>query len=211
MTEANKISQESNKSKGRRMIPLVLLLAVGIGGLSFGALRAQGEGNSDVEAEKPVAASASQDAAAWAIRCEDIKEGEKPTGQYCEMMQNITITQKDQDPANNGQRLIEMAIGYPASEKGKAFAAVILPLGILVNKEVEVEIDGSKGFDFKIAYCDAGGCLASFHIDARDMEKLSKGKIMTIKTIAATGQPVAIEMSLAGFGDARDRIKSSKV
>lgn len=212
MTNINENTQGQKSSKKKLILPVVLLLVVA-GALSFGALRAQGEakdGAPSVPSESsPLATKAPAGPDAWGVRCGEIKDGEKPASQYCEMVQSISVAQKDADPAA-AQRLIEMAIGYPPAEKGKAFAAVILPLGILVNKDIVIEFDGDKLIEFQVAYCDGGGCVASFPLDGKVMEKLSNGSLMTVKSSAATGQPVAIEMSLAGFGKANEAVKSGK-
>lgn len=146
---------------------------------------------------------------AWQVRCEDLKKEEKVVGQYCEMFQNISVTKKDADPST-AQRVIEFAIGYPPSAEGKRSALVIMPLGILVNQKIDVEVDGDKKFDFNITFCDVNGCFAMLDLSDKNIDTLSKGKEMTIKAKAATGQDVKISLSLAGFGPAHDKVKPKK-
>src|SRR5690606_5264603 len=168
----------------RIWILLLAILAAGVAILATG-IQAQDSAKPDN--------TPTQTGSSWLVRCDDIKDGEKVTGQYCEMAQNISVTQKDADPAT-AQRLVEMAIGYAPAEKGKATAVVILPLGILVNEDLVLEIDGRKELDFEVRYCEATGCIASFNLSEKEMGKLAKGAIMTLKTTAATGRAVAIEM-----------------
>ena len=61
----------------------------------------------------------------WISRCEDIKDGEKVTGQYCEAVQQLFVMQKDADPST-AQRVAEMAIGYPPGSEDKAQGVLVL-------------------------------------------------------------------------------------
>ena len=146
----------------------------------------------------------------WVVRCDDLKEGDNIKGKYCEMVQSISVSKKDADPST-AQRLFELAIGYPPVGGGKANGVMILPLGILVSEDVVMEIDGSKEKDVRVRYCDASGCVAAFELSEKEMEKLSKGRGMTVRTVAATNQPVTIELSLSGFSDAYKKIKPKEV
>lgn len=145
-------------------------------------------------------------AEAWAVRCDDVKDGEKVVGKYCEMAQSISVAKKDADPST-AQRLLEVAIGYPPGQKGKAAAIAILPLGVLVNEDIVVDLDGSKLLDFKIRHCLAAGCVGAFTLSEKDIKKMSEGKALTVKSVTADNRPLAIELSLNGFGKAYDKIK----
>ena len=158
---------------------------------------------------KDASAKEAESKSPWITRCDDIKDGEKVTGQYCEMVQSISVTKKDADPST-AQRLLEIAIGYPPVAEGKASGVMVLPLGILVTKPVILEIDGSKEKDVLVRYCEVGGCFSSFDLSEKEMGKLAKGKVLVVKAIAATGQPVMIELSLGGFAELYDKIKPKK-
>jgi invasion protein IalB len=145
---------------------------------------------------------------AWVNRCEDLKDGEKVVGKYCEAFQRLSVMQKDAAP-ETAQRLAEFAIGYPPVEKGdaKAKGALILPLGILVNQKTKIAIDGKDAMEFSVRYCDNGGCVAVMDLSNGLIDKLRKGNELTIKAEAATGQPVNITMSLKGLATALDKAK----
>lgn len=191
-------------------IVVIMLACFVVGAVALaGGLAAQDAAKNAKSADAPVAAANANAETAWAVRCNDVKEGEKVTGKYCEMVQNISVAKKDADPST-AQRLVEMAIGYPPAEKGKAAAVVILPLGILVNEDIVLELDGDKELDFDARYCDGGGCYSIFELSDKLITKFTKGKTITIKAMAATGQPIAIELSLAGFAAAHNEIKPKK-
>lgn len=137
----------------------------------------------------------------WQARCQDIKDGEKATGPYCEAVQSLYVIQKDEDPAKSTtQRVAEMAVGYPPGSSAKAAQAVaILPLGIIVNEKVVIEIDGNDMMKFEIRFCDVGGCIGIFNLDKGAIQKMRKGKELSFKTKTMAGQPVVIGLPLAGF------------
>ena len=145
----------------------------------------------------------------WQVRCGDVSDGQAVVGKYCEMVQQIFVTQKDADPST-AQRLVEVVIGYPPTEKNKASAVVILPLGILLEEENTIEVDGSKLLDFNVRYCDNGGCAAMLQLSDKDISKLSKGNEMLVKGKAANGQEILITLSLQGFEKARQQILPQK-
>lgn len=143
---------------------------------------------------------------AWVTRCDDLKDGDKTVGQYCEAFQRLSVMEKDAAP-ETAQRLAEFAIGYPPAEKGKAKGALILPLGILVSQKTKISIDGKDAMEFSMRYCDNGGCVALMDLSNSLLDKLRKGTSMTIHSEAFTGQPIEISLSLKGFGTALDKVK----
>lgn len=145
----------------------------------------------------------------WVKRCDDIKDGEKVTGKYCEAVQSLSVVKKDADPST-AQRVAEIAIGYPPGNKGKPSAAVILPLGVLVQNDVELDIDGTKLLTFNIRFCDNGGCIGILDLRDSDVEQLRKGKELTLKSQVVTGQPLVVTLSLTGLPNILDEIKAGK-
>ena len=160
----------------------------------------------DAQKSGTIAAKATGDESAWVTRCDDMKEGEKVVGKYCEAVQSLSVAAKDADPST-AKRVIEVAIGYPPAFKDKASAVVILPLGIAVNKDIVVEIDGSKLVTTEPRYCDPNGCFGVIELSNGDINKLRKGKEMTVKSQLFTAQPLEITLSLNGLNGALDTIK----
>lgn len=206
--------------KARMLIILSLIVVAGAvvfaGNLAAQDAKTKKEAvkTEDVKKEdtKKSDAKPAADQSAWIVRCDDLKDkdSEKVTGQYCEMVQSISVAKKDADPST-AQRIFEMALGYPPLDKQRnAASVVIMPLGVLVTQDVVLEIDGDKLVDFKIQYCDAGGCIGTFQLKDKQIERMQKGKALTVKAVAATGQPVVIELSLNGFAAAYDKVKPKK-
>lgn len=159
----------------------------------------------EAEAITPTAGAAAPVGPAWDVRCAPVKNGEEVVGEYCEMVQNLSVIKKDADPST-AQRIVEIAIGYPPVEKGKASSLLILPLGILVTEDIVVEVDERKEMTAKIRHCEANGCVAMLPITPKIINKMASGKTLRVKAVAATGQPVTIDMSLEGFKEAHDRL-----
>ncbi len=174
------------------MIPLLAAT------LLFAASPARAETAADTAA--PAQASAPKPPARpsenWTVRCDEPKEGEKGGKGYCEVFQRLVIKE-------NSQRFSEMAIGYPAGEKkGVARAVLVLPLGVLLEDPIAIEIDGKQAVKAPVRYCQAQGCFLTFPIKESVMGKMTGGKALMIKAKAFTGQNLHIEMSLQGLASA---------
>ncbi len=160
-------------------------------------------------AATPAAAPAATSAAPqspWQKRCQDLKEGEKTVGRYCEAVQQLFLSQKDK-PDVPPQRLAEIAVGFPPVEKGKATGVVVLPLGILVQEKIRVLVDDKKLVNIPVRFCEQGGCVAIFSPDKGDLEKMGKGKVLAVIATAMGGQDVRIELPLDGFSTIVDDVK----
>lgn len=148
----------------------------------------------------------------WKKRCQDIKEGEKVTGQYCEGVQSLYVIQNDKEgKPGTPQRIAELAVGFPPGTSTKtAQAVVILPLGIVVNEKIIVEVDGSSIEKIETRFCDNGGCVALFNLDKGALEKMRKGQEISFRTKSAGNQPVLIGLPLSAFGSVMDEITPKK-
>lgn len=198
----------TNKAK---LVMSVALAAGMVAVLGSVALKTSDAKSADKAAPAPVAAPAATPAATaaaqtppnndWQSRCQDITENAKVTGKYCEAVQSLYVIQKNEDPEKTTtQRVAEMAVGYPPGSSAKeAQAVAILPLGIVVNEKVAIDVDGKDLMKFDIRFCDVGGCVGIFSLDKGDIEKMRKGKELSFKTQTMSGQPVVIGLPLAAF------------
>lgn len=149
---------------------------------------------------------AAADGKAWANRCDDLKDKDgKVTGKYCETFQRLSLVAGEGEKQQM-QRVAEFAIGYPPADKGKAGAVLILPLGVIVDGDIKVQIDEKDVMKFRVRYCDNGGCVAMLKLENAILEKMKKGKVMTVKA-QSLGGGVDIPFRLDGFGPALDGVK----
>ncbi len=154
----------------------------------------------------PVPAPASAPAAnaksdpSWLVRCEDLKKAN-----HCEVYQRLSVQQKGW---KQSKRLAEFAIGYKQDNKKEAQGALILPLGILVNEPISIEIDEKKDFTVEIRHCNTEGCFALVEMSSGLLDKMSKGKKLVIKAKAVTGQNLHIVMLLDGIAATLEKVKA---
>lgn len=192
----------ANKTKWAVSLAVTIVMVALLGSMAFKESDAK---NASKTAPAPVPAKEATAEAPpnsdWQSRCQDIKEGEKVTGQYCEAVQSLYVVKKDEDPKKTTtQRIAEMAVGYPPGSTAKSAQAVaILPLGIVVNEKVAMEVDGDSLMKFDVRFCDVGGCVGIFSLDKGAIEKMRKGKELNFKTQTVAGQPVVIGLPLAAF------------
>lgn len=136
-------------------------------------------------------ASGADKIAAWSIRC-NAEDGNP--ARECEAYQRLVV-------AKSGQRVAEFAVGFPRNKKDGR-GVIVLPLGILLNDGIEMQIDNGQKFKFKPRYCTPEGCFAFVNIDQTLLEMLKKGKVTEFTARAMNGKDVKIRMTLKGLSKA---------
>jgi len=124
----------------------------------------------------------------WQVRC---SAEENDPSRECEIFQRLITTE-------GGQRVAEFAVGFP-KEEPHARGVIILPLGILLTDDIEMQIDDNEKFRFKARYCTNQGCFAFIALDDKILGMLKKGTRAKIECKAFNGKPININMSLKGF------------
>lgn len=128
----------------------------------------------------------------WTKRCD----------KHCEIFQRLTITETK-------QRLLEFAVGYPEEMKGSAQAVIVLPLGIVVSQGIGLSVDGAAPAQAAVRTCGAEGCIAIISMPDDFLATMKSGKVMTVSFFdAGSGKKINVEMSLSGFGEKLDKLKS---
>jgi invasion protein IalB len=122
----------------------------------------------------------------WSVRC----TSDKP-GRECEVYQRLVV-------AKSGQRVAEFAVGFP---KGKqdGRGVIVLPLGILLEDGIVMQIDEGQKFKFKPRYCTSDGCFAFINVSAALVNALEKGNEVHFNAKALNGKEIKIRMSLKGL------------
>jgi invasion protein IalB len=124
----------------------------------------------------------------WFSRCNKASEDAK---EYCEIYQRLVVKETN-------QRMVEFALGYPEGSQ-TARGVIILPLGIVLPKNLEVQIDDGELMKAQIHYCMRGGCFALLNLDDTTINMLKKGNEMTLAFYAMGGKRIAVKISLQGF------------
>ena len=155
----------------------------------------------DAEAQED--ASTNTAGVQWSIRCNKAEGQTEPVEVEpgkCEMYQKQTI--KD-----TGQRLVEFAIGYPQGAQN-ARGIVILPLGIMLQPGLTMQIDEQTPFKFDVRYCIQNGCYAFLELNDDVIKKMSRGDKATLTMMAQNEKRRAIPIPLGGFTKALNQVKS---
>jgi invasion protein IalB len=143
----------------------------------------------------------------WSTRCDTLKDpndkNAKPV-KYCEAFQRLAVTKKGEKEM---RRVAEFAVGYPPEKKGEPRGVVVMPLGILLEQPLKMQLDEGKEFTFRVRYCDQSGCLAFLDLSQAKLEEFKKAQKLKINIPATNGKYLNVIMSLKGFGPAVDKIK----
>lgn len=127
----------------------------------------------------------------WTVRC---TAEEKTPGRECEVYQRLVV-------AKTGQRVAEFAVGFPKNKK-EGRGVIILPLGILLNDGIEMQIDSGQTFKFRPRYCTNDGCFAFIDINNQLLDTLKSSSMVEFSAKAMNGKDVKIRMTLKGMMDA---------
>ncbi len=125
----------------------------------------------------------------WIPRCEASVEGVLPK---CEIFQRLLV--KD-----TGQRVAELAIGFPDGVGKNARGVAVLPLGILLNEKTSLRIDDGALFNFQVRYCTQNGCYAFLDITPQIIAEMKRGGEASFYFITIEGKEMQIDLSLVGF------------
>ncbi len=179
------------------VLGIVFLFVACVGYLFLKPDNSSGEGSSKSKYKDVIVSATSSDMDsegpegdvvpdAWVKRCE--KESKR-----CEIFQNISL--KD-----SGKRLIEMAVGFSDKSSDKARAVILSPLGVLLEKGVEIQVSDLKPISVPFKTCTDAGCAAIFEISDEMLDSMINGRKMLVIFHSASGREYKIEMSLGGFG-----------
>jgi invasion protein IalB len=155
------------------------------------------------ETEKKNATSAAEaegvdpNADQWFVRCEDKEQDGKKT-KHCEAFQRLAIKKTN-------QRLVEFAVAYLGTEK-KPHGTIIVPLGTLIERGVEVRVDGEPPAQYTMRYCTPDGCFVHFPLSETSLNAMRKGNKIVVTFVLAMPKKLNVELSLKGFSKALDQL-----
>ncbi len=143
----------------------------------------------------------------WVKRCDQpVAQGEgqeqetPPQGEeYCEIVQRLTVT-------DTNQRLVEMAVGYPADSKN-ARGVLILPLGILLESGILIQVDDNDPLRASVRRCDQGGCYVFLDMTDSVLDEFKAGEEINVLFQTPQPQAMSVALSLKGFTKALKSIQ----
>lgn len=188
---------------------LVVILAVGAAALGYMALNKNASGpNAQASTAEGLQQQQAQSAAgqpsgpSWRVRCNDSEEmRDKPRFERCEVFTRVSMRE-------TGQRLLEFAMNF-TDNGNPGRGIIILPLGVLLTEEGRIQIDEDKSYQFRVRYCDSGGCYAYLSLNETLVSQLRGAESFTIHFKTAQNQNVQMQMPLDGLGAAIDETTKS--
>lgn len=112
--------------------------------------------------------------------------------QKCQMMQDVL-------DSKSGTTVAQIAIG---NEGGKDELIATLPLGLALEPGVGLILGADPVRVFPYRTCGQAGCIAVLVLDDKTAASFKSSKDGRVLVAGLDGKPVAIPLSLKGYGDA---------
>jgi invasion protein IalB len=112
--------------------------------------------------------------------------------QKCQMVQDVL-------DSKSGSTVAQISIGNLA---GKDELAVTLPLGVALEPGVGLTLGTDPVRVFAYRTCGQSGCIAALALDDKIKAALNTAKDGRVLFAGLDGKPVAVPLSLKGYGDA---------
>jgi invasion protein IalB len=137
------------------------------------------------------ASSVSETYQDWQMICTQQQDGKR-----------CSVNQQQTDSKSN-QKVLAVEL-QPQGDKVEG--VLMLPFGLLLEKGVALKVgDADIGPALRFRTCLPQGCVAPLSLDAKTLGALRKATTLTVNAAGANDQPMALSVSLKGFGQALDR------
>ena len=143
----------------------------------------------------------------WVVECATAqtaqKEGEKRAGRrVCQISQMLL-------QANSRERVLTIAFVVPSDGKGGLSGSIVAPFGLDLQSGIKLRVEKETLLNGSFKTCLPQGCLAPLTADDKVERALrASAKLLVEMTAADTGQRVDLTVSLKGFSQSLDRLKT---
>jgi invasion protein IalB len=136
----------------------------------------------------------------WVVRCVSpaAVEGQPAPARICEMTQEL-------QQQNTGQRVL--AVSLQKAETTTRLT-VVAPFGLLLSEGVKVSVADKELVSASFRTCLPAGCIAVSDLDEAVLTAFAAGDQAVVAMQDTNAQPVNINLSLAGFTNAWNRLKA---
>lgn len=127
----------------------------------------------------------------WEVVCINAPDGQKDP---CDLFQLLTDSE--------GTSVAEMRVfTLPGDDELAAGAAVAAPLGTLLNRQMQISVDGSQAKVYPFTFCSQQACFARIGLTSGDLAGMRAGNTLTVSIypLRAPNQKVDLDFSLTGF------------
>jgi len=170
-------------------------LRLGLASLLLTATVAAKAQQPDAEASPP-AAGAADSQPTWSSQCN--AEGRSETLD-CAVVHRLFIT-------NTGQLIGSVTIRMPGDTR-EPVMMIQTPIGLFLPAGVSIDVDEKNPQRFELQTCDGNGCYAGSPVSDDLLASMRKGQKFNIKFQGLKKQEIKLQLSLAGFAAAFDKIK----
>jgi len=101
---------------------------------------------------------------------------------------------------------LAVTVQPPAKAGDLPVATVTPPWGILLARGVVLQVDSQAAVQIPIRICFPSGCRADFTLIESLNTQLQKGAVLKVTMTTPAGQPIALDVPLAGYPKAYARL-----
>lgn len=124
----------------------------------------------------------------WAVVCQP---GQQGGPKLCEMVQSVT-KQDTQEP-------VMQLIVAQMPEDNATLLRVMVPIGVLLQEGMRLQIDGSDAADIAYGICTQVACIGDTELNSGMVTRMRRGAGGTLSFVYYTGEVVDVPFSLQGF------------
>lgn len=133
----------------------------------------------------------------WGVRC--ITDPTNAQAQFC-TAQHAAINNKTQ------KTVMAINVGFPP-DGSPARATIMVPLTVLLEPGLQMQIDGGEPMTFPFEICKPNGCEVQIQLNQALYSAFSSGVGGKVTVLVLPGKPVAVPFSLKGFTSALNALK----
>jgi len=139
----------------------------------------------------------------WVVKCATVQPEGKPDSKpksICRMSQELTQGQ-------SGKRALLIVFGFDATDNGILSGTIVAPFGLDLKSGLSLKIADAVFLEAPFKTCLPQGCVAPAAVNSKLQTAMRGGEKLTVSMTAAdSGQPINMDVSLKGFGQAYDRL-----
>lgn len=132
----------------------------------------------------------------WTVACG------QPKGATTKVCQAVQVLSNKE----NGQRVMQILVGYPAGST-EPVAMFVLPLGHILQLGGKFELDGKEIGTLGAERCIQSGCIAPLPLNKEMLDKFKAGSAGKVSVTIAKDQIMELPISLKGFSAAFAELK----
>ena len=129
----------------------------------------------------------------WRVQC----DGSGPSLD-CKVSQTIVIRR-------TGQLLLSVVVRKPPKPEGPALM-LHLPHGLFLPAGASLQFDKARSEVLQVQTCDQRGCYAGIALTKDKLTALTKAEKLEVAIQDLNKQPIAVSLSLLGFGEAYQKL-----